>query len=146
MKAFIASDHAGFETKEKIIAFAKKNLDIEFKDLGTKKPERVDYPDFASKLSESLIDEPGHLGVLVCGSGQGMAMRANKYKHVRAALCWSEDSAKLSREHNDANVLCIGARLTQDEEIYKILTTFFSTDFEGGRHADRVAKITNSTK
>lgn len=139
MKIFIASDHAGFELKEKIISHFKN--DFSFEDLGPTNAERVDYPDFAKKLSGNLLNTSNTIGVLVCGSGQGMVMTANKFAHIRAALCTSTELAELSRAHNDANVLCLGARTVDEGLNLKIFKTFVSTSFEGGRHKTRVDKI-----
>lgn len=146
MKIVIASDHAGFETKQKIIA---KYKDIHtFLDYGPTTDERTDYPDYADKVATHVTQNlnSDEIGVLVCGSGQGMCMRANKYPHIRAALCWDEESTKLSRAHNDANVLCIGGRLLDFNLICRMIDTFILTKFEGGRHADRVKKIGIATK
>lgn len=139
MKIVIASDHAGYETKQKIIETFKNKFEIV--DFGPNNDERTDYPDYADKVAQHVARGSGDIGILVCGSGQGMAMRANKYPQIRAALCWSEESAQLSRAHNDANILCLGGRLLQLELLYKIITAFLATSFEGGRHADRVKKI-----
>lgn len=139
MKIFIASDHAGFSLKNKII----EKLDHEWIDLGPQNEDRVDYPDFADQLARTL--KPGQFGVLICGSGQGMCMRANRYSHIRAALCWSKESAELARRHNDANVVCLGARLLAEDTVFEILDIFFKSPFEGGRHADRVEKLSKST-
>jgi ribose 5-phosphate isomerase B len=140
---FIASDHAGFELKQKIIS-ALKNL--KFEDLGPHAADAVDYPDYAHRLAlrmeAALVGEKTPpRGILICGSGQGMAMAANKHPHVRAALCWSEESARLARLHNDANVLCLSSRLVDETTNLKIIKVFFETAFEGGRHAARVNKI-----
>lgn len=137
-KIFIASDHAGFELKSQLISQATS---VEFIDLGTDSPESVDYPDFAEKLAKKLKEHPGGIGCLVCGSGQGMAIKANRYSHIRAALCYSVPVTKLAREHNNANVLCLGARFATLEQAAEILNTFISTEFEGGRHAGRVDKL-----
>ncbi|MBY0384583.1 ribose 5-phosphate isomerase B [bacterium] len=140
MKIFIASDHAGFSVKQKVVEFLSKTYSVV--DLGPTNEDRTDYPDYADKvIAEIKKDLTNSLGVLICGSGQGMAMRANKYSFIRAALCWNEESAKLSRLHNDANVLCLGARLLDEKIIFNIVMSFFSSQFEGGRHADRVQKI-----
>lgn len=137
---FVASDHAGFPVKDLVIkACQKLNLSVE--DLGPSTDDRVDYPDFADEVSHKLKLHPESFGILICGSGQGMAMRANKYRHIRAALCWNGESAKLSRQHNNANVLCLGSRLLDEKAILETIETFFSTDFEGGRHQGRVEKI-----
>ncbi len=137
---YIASDHAGFSLKESVI---QPLLDLGFEviDLGPKTSDRVDYPDFADRVCQKLLKEPAAQGLLICGSGQGMAMRANKYPHIRAALCWNLESAELSRQHNDANLLCLGSRLLEETQVLPIITRFFKTEFEGGRHQNRVQKI-----
>ncbi|MFN2529715.1 MAG: ribose 5-phosphate isomerase B [Pyrinomonadaceae bacterium] len=140
MKVAIASDHAGFSEKEKLKDLLN-DLDIEFYDLGTVSESSVDYPDYARKVAEQVADGNVNQGVLVCGSGTGMAISANKVPGVRAAVAWSEETARLARQHNNANVLAIGARTTPPEIIPKIIKTWFSTDFEGGRHEARVRKI-----
>lgn len=147
LKIFIASDHAGFDSKIKIVQYCKSHFDFDFdmEDLGPVSKDRVDYPDFADKVCQNLKEHPESFGILVCGSGQGMAMRANKYAHIRAALCWNTESATLSREHNAANILCVGARLLDENEIKKIVSAFFFTKFEGGRHQQRVLKISKPT-
>jgi ribose 5-phosphate isomerase B len=143
MKILIASDHAGFELKQKFIErFSKMGQGkYEMIDIGPESADRVDYPDYVDKLVQAGRGEKNIMGVLICGSGQGMSMRANKYPEIRAALCWNEDSAKLSRQHNDANVLCLGSRLITEEMAFKIFEIFTTMPFEGGRHADRVKKI-----
>jgi ribose 5-phosphate isomerase B len=143
MKILIASDHAGFELKQKFVArYSKMGQGAyEMIDLGPATNDRTDYPDYADKLVRAGRDEKNVMGVLICGSGQGMAMRANKYPEIRAALCWNEDSVKLSRQHNDANVLCLGSRLISEEMAFKIFELFTTTPFEGGRHGDRVKKV-----
>jgi ribose 5-phosphate isomerase B len=142
LKVFIASDHAGFELKEKIIEHFKNDYD--FENLGPNTDDRVDYPEFAIKLSEKI--DSNSLGVLVCGSGHGVCMTANKFSHIRAALCTSEELAKLSRAHNNANVLCLGSRTVKDELNLKIFKKFMTTAFEGGRHQARVDKMTLACK
>lgn len=142
---FIASDHAGLEVKKRLIKdLCRENFSV--LDLGTHTANKVDYPDFADKLCEKIINEKNSKGILICGSGQGMAMRANKYPFIRAALCWNEDSAKLAREHNKANVLCLGARLLNEDSFLKISKIFLNTEFEGGRHQPRVEKLSNSPR
>ena len=118
------------------------DLGVEFEDLGTLSEESVDYPDYARKVAEEVAEGRVEQGLLVCGSGTGMAITANKVRGVRAAVAWSEETARLARQHNDANVLAIGARTTPPADIPKIVRAWFSTDFEGGRHAARVEKIT----
>ena len=139
-KIIIASDHAGFDLKKKLVEYFKN--DYKFVDLGTDSPDSTDYPDFAHKLSKR-ISKNDFLGVLICGSGIGMSIVANRYKKVRAALCLNEEMARLSRQHNNANVLVLGSRLISLEEAIKCLCIFFSTDFEGGRHQARLEKFNN---
>lgn len=140
MKIALASDHAGFSEKEKLKGLLSE-LGLDVADLGTGSEESVDYPDYARKVAEEVAVGRADQGVLVCGSGTGMAMTANKVPGVRAAVAWSEETARLARQHNDANVLAIGARTTPAEDIPKIVRAWFSSEFEGGRHADRVRKI-----
>lgn len=137
---FIASDHAGFSAK-KDMAERAANLAWEVVDLGPFSEDRVDYPDFANLLCHKILTHPEARGLLICGSGQGMAMRANKFTHIRAALCWNAESAQLARAHNNANVLCVGARLVKKTTLTQILEIFLKEDFEGGRHQGRVEKI-----
>ena len=136
----IASDHAGYRLKEIIKRFLiKKNKKII--DLGAKNAKSVDYPDFAHLLSKKMKRSSSHFGILVCGSGIGMDMAANKHKNIRAALCYSLKSTKLSRQHNNANVMTIGSRLTKKKVALKCVSIFLKTNFEGGRHLRRVNKI-----
>jgi len=139
-KIFIASDHAGYILKSKIIKkFSKK---LNFKDLGTNNLKTsVNYPEFAHKLCRNVIKNKSNIGILVCGSGMGMSMAANKHKKIRAALCYSTKNAKLSRLHNDANVITLGSRLIKKETAFKCIDTFLKTRFEGGRHTKRIKKI-----
>ena len=136
----LASDHAGFELKEEIKKFLIKKRNKVW-DLGTKNTNSVDYPDFAHLLSKRMKTNNNKFGILICGSGIGMDMTANKHKNVRAALCYNIKSTKLSRQHNNANVMTIGARLTKKSIALKCVNTFIKTDFEGGRHLRRVKKI-----
>ena len=140
MRIALASDHAGYAEKERLKPVLA-DLGIEFDDLGTVSEESVDYPDYARKVAEQVAQGKVEQGVLVCGSGTGMAITANKVPGVRAAVAWSEEIARLARQHNDANVLAIGARTTPEGDIPAIVRTWFSTAFEGGRHAARVEKI-----
>jgi ribose 5-phosphate isomerase B len=140
MKIALGSDHAGFAEKEKLKGLYS-DLGIDFSDLGTTSEESVDYPDYAKKVAEQVARGDVDQGVLVCGSGTGMAISANKVPGIRAAVAWSEETAKLARQHNDANVLAIGARTTPEADIPKIVKAWFGTAFEGGRHANRIAKI-----
>lgn len=142
-KLWIASDHAGVELKAALI---KARPDLPWEDLGPASKDSVDYPDFADQVARRVNAEPEGRGVLICGSGQGMALRANKYPRVRAALIWNPEIAALSRQHNDANVFCLGARFHSTEEAQRWLEIFLSTPFEGGRHQGRVDKIGTSLK
>lgn len=140
MKIALAADHAGFEEKEKL----KKTLEemgVAYDDMGTDSCDSVDYPDYARKVGEAVAGGKYDRGLLLCGSGTGMAIAANKVQGVRAAVAWNEDIAKLSRQHNDANVLSIPARFISQDEVNKIVKAWFSADFEGGRHERRVEKI-----
>jgi ribose 5-phosphate isomerase B len=139
----IASDHAGFDLKEYLKA---KLPEIDWVDLGTMSTERTDYPDFAAKVAEPVSRGQYAHGVLVCGSGIGMCIAANKFAGVRAAVVESEQTARLSREHNDVNVLCVGARVLSPETAKSIVQAWLSASFEGGRHADRVRKIAELEK
>jgi len=139
-KIFISSDHAGFNLKEQIKKkFSKKFL---FQDLGTDDSKRsVNYPDYAHKLSKKVSNNSKNIGILVCGSGMGMSMAANKHKKIRAAVCYSVKNAKLSRLHNNANIITLGSRLTKKNIAFKCIEVFVNTKFEGGRHKKRVKKI-----
>ncbi|MBI1806713.1 MAG: ribose 5-phosphate isomerase B [Ignavibacteria bacterium] len=136
----IGADHAGFEYKEKIKDLLR-SMGLEFKDFGTNSSESTDYPDYAHHVAESVSAGKAEYGILVCGTGIGMAIVANKHTGIRASSVESREAAKLAREHNDANVLAIGARLTSWDKAKEIITTFLSTKFEGGRHQRRVDKI-----
>jgi ribose 5-phosphate isomerase B len=143
---YIASDHAGFLLKTHFLKkysslVSSPVSSLAWHDLGPASEERVDYPDFAGRLAQALLINPLALGVLICGSGQGMCMSANRFKHIRAALAWSPEVAVLAREHNDANVLCLGSRVTAEPLCETILETFLATPFAGGRHQDRVKKM-----
>lgn len=140
MKIALASDHAGYAEKERLKAVLA-DLGVDFDDLGPASEASVDYPDFARKVAEQVARGLVEQGLLVCGSGTGMAITANKVHGVRAAVAWSEETARLARQHNDANVLAIGARTTPVDDIPRIVRAWFHADFEGGRHAARVAKI-----
>src|SRR5215213_8512261 len=132
----IGSDHAGYELKEKL----KEKLSTsgeEIKDFGTNSPDPVDYPDFVHPLAEYVEENNEAVGILLCGSANGMAMAANKHEGIRAAICWNKETASLARRHNDANILCIPARFVSDVEAIEITEAFFSASFEGGRHEKR---------
>ncbi len=136
---FIASDHAGYKLKKSIISkFSTKQKII---DLGPNSNESVDYPDFAKKLSKRVASKKGSIGILVCGSGMGMAITANKTKNIRAALCYSKKNTKLSRLHNNANIITLGERLINKNKAFNLIKIFLSTKFEGGRHLRRVKKM-----
>jgi ribose 5-phosphate isomerase B len=140
-KIALGADHAGYEEKEKL----KKTLDeigVEYEDVGTFSTDSVDYPDFAAKVGEAVASGEAEQGILVCGSGIGVAIAANKIHGVRAAQAWNAETARLAREHNDANVLTIGARVIPEAEIPAIVKAWFAADFAGGRHEKRVEKIT----
>lgn len=145
MKIAIASDHAGFEEKERLKPLLTE-LGIQFEDLGTGSEASVDYPDYARKVGDEV--RSGHVdqGLLVCGSGTGMAIAANKVPGVRAAVAWNEETARLAREHNDANVLALGARTTPAGTIPGIVRAWFNAKFDAGRHERRVEKITEIEK
>ena len=139
-KICIASDHAGYNLKEQI----KNHLIdkyVSIFDLGPYQNQSVDYPDYAKKLAKRIKDQKSDIGILVCGSGMGMSMSANKHRNIRAALCYSVKNAKLSRLHNDANVITLGQRLISKNLAFKCINAFLNTKFEGGRHLKRIKKI-----
>ena len=140
MRISIGNDHAGVDYKKYIqeYLFVKE---VEVKNYGTDSLESVDYPDFAHPVSQDVNDQLSDLGILICGSGNGVCMTANKYEKVRAALCWNKELAKLSKSHNNANIVCIPARFVDKEQALEIVKTFISENFEGGRHERRVNKI-----
>jgi ribose 5-phosphate isomerase B len=140
VRVALGADHAGFELKNAL----KRVLDelgVAYDDLGTGSSASVDYPDFAQAVSQSVVAGRVDRGILVCGSGIGMSIAANKIHGIRAAVATGIESARLSRQHNDANVLALGARITSEADAADILRAFLSTDFQGGRHAERVEKI-----
>ncbi len=139
-KFLIASDHAGYRLKEVLIAHLKKH-DIAVSDLGTDNDESVDYTDYAHPLCDGIANGEAEYGILICGSGIGMSMVANRHPHIRAALCYNAEIAKLARQHNDANILVLGERFTEQTEACKILDNFLQTCFERGRHERRIAKL-----
>lgn len=138
IKLAIGADHAGFEYKEILKAFL---ADYQVTDFGTHSLDSVDYPDFAHPVASSVEKGEADFGILVCGSAQGVAITANKHQGIRAAVTWLTDIAKLSRQHNNANVICIPARFVSPELAKEMVTAFLETPFEGGRHANRVNKI-----
>jgi ribose 5-phosphate isomerase B len=138
LKIAIGSDHAGFDYKEAIAKWLNSDL---LKDFGTHSPESADYPDFAHPVASAVENGEFDFGILVCGSANGVAITANKHQGIRAAICWNEELAGLARKHNNANIVCIPARFISIELAEKIVQIFLSTEFEGGRHANRVNKI-----
>ena len=139
-KACIASDHAGFKLKEIIKSHLdKKNL--RYTDFGPSNDDRVDYPDYAHKVAKKVSINRSYFGILVCGSGTGMNMAANKHKNIRAAQCFNKKSTKLSRLHNDANIITLGSRLLSKKNALDFVSIFLETKFEGGRHKKRIKKI-----
>ncbi len=137
-KILIAADHGGYGLKQ---AIQKKFSQFEWIDLGTNGPESVDYPDFAGALAAAMQEGKAEQGILVCGSGIGISIAANRHKHIRAALCTDVTMARLTRAHNDANVLALGERIVGQEVAFDIVETFLNTEFEGGRHERRVNKL-----
>ena len=137
----IGCDHAGFKTKELIIKhLTMKGLDV--KDFGCYSEESIDYPDYAHPVAHMVEENPGMIGILLCGSGNGINMTANKHKGVRSALCWEIEIAQLARSHNDANIITIPARFVSEELALEMVDEFLQTQFEGGRHQNRIDKIT----
>ncbi|WP_306551393.1 ribose 5-phosphate isomerase B [Daejeonella sp.] len=134
----IGADHAGFEYKSMLIDFLK---DYTIKDFGTYSADSVDYPDFAHPVASAVENAEYTIGILICGSANGVAMTANKHQEIRAAICWNEELAELARTHNNANILCIPARFTSKEDAKNICLKFIHSEFEGGRHSNRVNKI-----
>ena len=139
MKILIGNDHAGYSLKLCII----KNLEdkYEFFDKGSYSDESVDYPDYASIIAKEIQSEKGDLGILICGTGNGVCMTANKFKGIRAVICWNKEIAKLAKKHNNANIICIPSRFIKIEEAIKIIESFILEKFEGGRHERRIKKI-----
>ena len=136
----IGCDHAGFDYKEDLISFLE-GKGLAFKDFGAYSKESVDYPDFAHAVASAVESSDYAFGILLCGSANGVAITANKHQHIRAAICWGEELAQLARQHNDANVICIPARFVREGDAEKMVDLFISTPFEGGRHLNRVNKI-----
>ncbi len=139
-KIFVSSDHAGFALKKKVLNFLKKKK-LSFQDLGPFSDKSVDYPLYAHKLAKNVKKNKRNVGILICGSGTGMNIAANKHRNIRAAQCFSIKSTKLSRLHNDANVITLGSRLISKNNAMKYISVFLNTKFEGGRHLRRVKKI-----
>jgi ribose 5-phosphate isomerase B len=137
----VGSDHAGFEYKTAIVNYLRDEKGIALRDFGTYSAASVDYPDFAHPVANAVESKEYEMGILFCGSANGVAIAANKHEHIRAALCWQPEIAALARMHNNANVVCIPARFVSFEEAKQIIDTFIDTAFEGGRHSQRVNKI-----
>src|SRR6476619_8268180 len=133
----IGCDHAGFDCKEDLISFLEGE-GLEYKDFGTYSKDSVDYPDFAHPVADAVESGDAAFGILLCGSANGVAITANKHQGIRAAVCWGEELAKLSREHNNANIICIPARFVREGDAEKMVQLFMNTEFEGGRHELRV--------
>ena len=146
MKLAIGADHGGFELKNEIVGFLKKIGKIEVIDFGTAGPDSVDYPDFGKKVSEAVSNGQADRGILICGTGIGMSIVANRYPKIRAALCHDHFTAKMSRQHNDSNILVMGERVIGRGVACEIVQTWLDTEFEGGRHQlrlDKIGKITS---
>ena len=139
-KIFISSDHAGFKLKESIKIYLKRKS-YKFVDLGPFNDKRVDYPDYAHKVAKKVKINKKHVGILICGSGMGMNIAANRHKNIRAAQCFNLKSTKLSRLHNDANIITLGSRLLNKKNVMNYINIFLNTKFEGGRHKTRIKKI-----
>jgi ribose 5-phosphate isomerase B len=140
IKIAVASDHAGFERKKAVLKYFQEQ-GIEYKDFGAFTAESSDYPDFAHPLADAVSKGEFNEGITLCGSGNGINMTANKHQGIRSAICWMPEIARLARQHNDANVCALPARYITDEEAVEIVKTFLETDFEGGRHQNRINKI-----
>lgn len=140
MKLAIGGDHAGFQYKERLVQFLEK-LGHEVVDFGPGSDSSVDYPDHVHPLASSIVSNENELGILICGSGNGVAITANKHENIRAALCWTSELAALARQHNDANIICLPARFIAYEYAESLVDIFLKTTFEGGRHQRRVDKI-----
>ena len=139
-EVFIGGDHAGFELKAKVIT-RLSSMGYKVRDFGTESLNSVDYPDYIHPLANAMEQNMNSIGIIICGSGNGVAMTANKHSHIRAALCWQNEIAELARLHNDANIISIPARFVSEELAFRMIDTFLNTAFEGGRHKRRVDKI-----
>jgi len=140
MRISIACDHAGFELKEKIVAFLEKK-DYQVHDFGTYSSQSVDYPDYVHLLARSVSAQEYDFGILICGTGNGVSITANKYASIRCALCWNEDLSRLARQHNNANIIALPARFISEQEACQAVDIFLHTSFDGGRHQQRIDKI-----
>ncbi|MBW7867836.1 MAG: ribose 5-phosphate isomerase B [Brumimicrobium sp.] len=136
----IGADHAGFQLKEAVKEYFSK-LGYQFKDYGTYSEDSIDYPDYGHPVAEHVLNNPGTLGIVICGSGNGINMTVNKHQGIRGALCWNEEIVALARQHNDANIIALPGRFISKEEGIKFVEIFLNTAFEGGRHQRRVDKI-----
>jgi len=145
MKIVLASDHAGFELKEKIKSYLEEKSDYNIIDIGCESTEAVDYADYGYPATKMVADNDADRGILVCGTGIGMSMVANKVKNIRAALVNSVEQAQLTRQHNDSNILCLGGRFINEKTAHEIVESWLITEFEGGRHLRRIQKIHNLT-
>jgi ribose 5-phosphate isomerase B len=143
-KIAIGNDHAGYEMKVTLLKWLEEQ-GYELRDFGTDTPDSVDYPDYVHPVASAVEKGEFRFGILVCGSGQGVSFTANKHQGIRAALCWKPEIAKLSREHNNANILCLPGRFISDEEGIDILKNFLETKFEGARHQNRISKVSICT-
>jgi ribose 5-phosphate isomerase B len=140
MNISIGNDHAGTDYKFRIIEFLRSK-NIEVTNYGTDAVSSVDYPDFVHPVAKDVESKKSTYGILICGSANGVAMTANKYANIRAGICWTNEIVSLIRQHNNANILCIPARFTKIEDVLEMVDTFLNTDFEGGRHQNRINKI-----
>lgn len=140
MKLYLGSDHAGFELKELVQVYLKEKGNVVV-DHGTKSSESTDYPEYAHKVSDSVANDEDSLGILICGSANGVCMTANKHEQIRAAIAWEPEIAELARKHNNANVICLPARFVSEEKAIRILESYLGAEFEGGRHQRRIDKI-----
>jgi ribose 5-phosphate isomerase B len=136
----IGSDHAGFKLKEEVKTYLS-SLNITYKDCGTFSEDSVDYPDFGHAVANDVLNKQAEFGIVICGSGNGINITANKHKGIRSALCWNEEIAKLARLHNDANILALPGRYIDIDEAKRAVSSFLTTQFEGGRHQNRINKI-----
>ena len=140
-KVYIGSDHAGYEVKKDLIEYLAGKYDFEIVDCGTESTESVDYPQYAHKVASGVSTSEDHRGILICGTGNGVCMTANKHQGVRAGLVWEKEIAVLIRQHNNANVICMPARFISYRKMQSILNAYFTTEFEGGRHQRRIDQI-----
>ncbi|MFN3995084.1 MAG: ribose 5-phosphate isomerase B [bacterium] len=145
-RVYIGSDHAGFSLKKLLIDYIVNNFDIEIVDKGTYSENSCDYPVYAQEVCQEVQKDEQSVGILICGTGIGMSIAANKFENIRAALCYNSTTSKLARLHNDANVLCLGGRILGSELAKDIVFTFLTTPFEGGRHKKRIEKISDIEK